>query len=152
MFRLMQAMCFNSIQLNQLISITHVIQHPFPTAAMCCTHAALQCLLIVVRCSNPQKHNMFCARLAAAVVVELLLAVTGMVRMCCRVECWVASYNCCAAVPPPLVKPSSLPGQTQVVGSSPCTPQRPLCCCSCCCGAWHNEPPGRTGAADCTGD
>ena len=56
---------------------------------------------------------MFCARLAAAVVVELLLAVTGMVRMCCRVECWVASYNCCAAVRP--------------ASALPCSSRPPLC-------------------------
>lgn len=69
---------------------------------MCRTHAALQCLLIVVRGSNPQEHNMLCARLAAAFIVELLLAVAGMLCMCCRVECLVASLNCCAAVLPPL--------------------------------------------------
>lgn len=99
---LVEAVCFHSIQLNQWLSITQFIKHPLPTAALATTHGAAHGFLIVVGCPHPQEHNMLCARLAAAVVVQLLLAVTGMVRMCCGVNCLVASADGCAVVLPTL--------------------------------------------------
>jgi hypothetical protein len=99
---LVEAVCFHSIQLNQWLSITQFIQHPLPAAALATTHNASQGFLIMIGCPHPQKHNMLCARPAAAVVVQLLLAVTGMVCMCCGVDCLVASADGCAAVLPAL--------------------------------------------------
>lgn len=102
MFRLVQAVCFYSIQPNQLLSIRQTIQHPLPSAALPTPHVAVQGGVIVAGCPDPQIGHVLCARLVDAIAVELLLAVAGVVQTCCRVNPLVASPRGCATVLPAL--------------------------------------------------
>ena len=102
MCRLVQAVCFYSMQPNQLLSIRQTIQHPLPSAALPTAHVAVQGGFIVAGCPDPQIGHVLCARLVGAIVEELLLAVAGMVQTCCRANPLVASPRGCATVLPAL--------------------------------------------------
>lgn len=121
--RLGQAECFNSIQLNQLLFVTQVIQQALPLAAATPAHMAVQCCRAVVGRSHGSVNNMFRTRPAVTIVIQLVFTVTGLVLMCHWVELPVTSLNGCVVVLCAL--PPCLAATAALAPLLPCTCRQP---------------------------